>query len=82
MLDWEELQNLQNNRGWAALRKYLWDYRARMVELIADGGVKPEDVQEAIFRCQALKDLHNLTYQDIRNFYGEDSADETSENNS
>lgn len=63
--DWE---SLQGNPGWGAMRQYLRDYRARIMEQWASGKIKT-DADKAAIRCEILGDLADMDWDSIDKFY-------------
>ena len=68
--DWE---SLQSSPGWRSLKTFLWDWRKRQADLLADGMVAELDM--TIARCKILKELFNLQYETIANFYGNEQPE-------
>lgn len=66
----DEWQALAGSSGWSAMKRYLLDSRANIMEAIAEGSFKDTELHEAIFRCQNLKDLAEMDYKTIKKFYG------------
>lgn len=63
--DWESLQACP---GWDALRKYLRDYRGKIMEQWASGKIKT-DADKAAIRCEILGDLADMDWASIEQFY-------------
>lgn len=61
--DWE---SLQGNPGWSALRGYLFDWRAKLVDELAEGRAP---YPESVHKAQMLRDLGNIEWKDIEKFY-------------
>lgn len=79
----EEWLSLVSAPGWPKLRKYLADHRSSIAEGLAQGKFAGEKVQEAIYRCQLLKDMSELSLKDIDTFYGiEPKPEESAEDES
>lgn len=66
----EEWESLVSSPGWAALRRYLMDARARLSDDVMDGRIGEKDRAEAIYRAQNLKDLAEMDWATIAKFYG------------
>lgn len=64
----EEWQSLQGCPGWDAMRRYLMDYRARIMEQWASGGIKDRDGSAAL-RCEIMGDLADMDWDSIKKFY-------------
>lgn len=69
MMTKDEWDSLSGSSGWAAMRGYLMDARSRLVDTVMDGTVPPLMRDEAIFRAQNLKDLAEMDWKTIANFY-------------
>lgn len=72
----EEWQSLQGCPGWDAMRRYLMDYRARIMEQWATGRFPlrgaTQDASiaiEAQVRCEILGDLADMDWASIESFY-------------
>ncbi len=65
----EEWESLAGNSGWSALKQYLTDYRSAIAEKMASGGLRGEHMTDAIARCQILKDMAEISFTDIEEFY-------------
>lgn len=65
--DWAALSA---SSGWSAMKRYLTDNRAKLMEQIAEGTFGDKSLSEAIIRCQNLKDLAEMDWETIRKFYG------------
>lgn len=65
----DEWESLVTSPGWPRLKQYLRDFRERLKENIADGGLKGEKLTEAILQCGLLKDLAEMDLPTIENFY-------------
>ena len=66
----EEWESLITSPGWSAMKRYLMDRRSDIGEKLMNGSVPSQDVSEALFRCQDLKDLAETEWADIAKFYG------------
>lgn len=54
--------------------QYLRDYRESLKEEWAEGRVKPEALEECQAKCQVLKDLAELDFSTIEQFYTSEEA--------
>ncbi len=61
--------SLSHSPGWAAMKQFLVDHREKLKEQIAEGALNPSDTQQAIVRCQNIKDLAEMDWETIRKFY-------------
>lgn len=69
MMQKDEYESLISSTGWAAMKRYLLDYRAKITEGVMDGSIAAHQREEAIFRAQNLKDLAEMDWATIAKFY-------------
>ena len=48
-----------------AVFKALYNEREKLKEMLADGGIPTEDVEKVAGRCQAVKGILLMTYDDL-----------------
>jgi len=86
-MELEEWQALVGRPEWRKFEQYLEDWRAQILDRIADGEFQVADRAErdtlttdAIVRCQVMRDLVELQFETIGEFYykPEDSYEEES----
>lgn len=65
----DEYESLIACPGWTAMKRYLMDARAKIVEGVMDGKIGEDKRSEAIFRAQDLKDTAEIDWPTIAKFY-------------
>lgn len=65
----DEYESLIASPGWDAMKRYLLEARAKLVEGVMDGAIQASARDEAIFRAQGLKDIAEMDWPTIAKFY-------------
>lgn len=80
MMTRDEWDSLTASSGWPKLKQYLRDARERRKEVIAGGSIRGDKLTEAILQCQVLKDVAEMDFDTIQQFYEEpDESRQTTE---
>lgn len=73
----DELESWKHNPITKKIKKYMIDYRESIIETWADGALLKDTAEaqlsltaQSIATCRTLKDLVNLDYEDLAQFYG------------
>lgn len=70
----EEWELLVSSPGWSAFKAFLRDRRADVMEALACDRIVLEDREKAIRECIVYKEMIELPWEKIENFYRKDHA--------
>lgn len=65
----EEWESLVASPGWGALKQFMRDRRADVMEALAGDHIVVSDREKAIRECIIYKELSDLTWEQVEHFY-------------